>query len=223
MELVAFEEELNGLKELIIKMGVLVQELIHQSVEALQERNLELAKEVIKKDMKVDRLELEINETGINMIALRQPKAYDLRFITTALRIATDLERIGDLAEDVAERAIELNHKPLLKPLIDIPQMAALAQKAISLVLDAFINKDASVLKEVWKIETEVDLLRDAIHDELLEIMAKDPQTVERATPLLLISRHLERACGHVTNIAEDIVYLVKGKFVKHGGSENNE
>lgn len=216
----ALDQDLAELKDKVIKMGVMVQELIGQSVDSLRERNKELAKEVIKKDVGVDRLELEIDEKCINLIALRQPKASDLRFITTAMRIATDLERIGDLAEDVAERTIEIADQSLLKPLIDIPKMAQLAKDSVSLGLDAFVEGDAAKAKQIWEKEKQVDKLRDLVHDELEEIMRKDPKTVTRALPLLLVSRHLERICDHATNIAEDIVYMVEARVVKHPGAK---
>ncbi|NQU17691.1 MAG: phosphate signaling complex protein PhoU [Candidatus Saganbacteria bacterium] len=214
----AFNQELGDLKDSILKMGVMVQELIFKSVESLKARNRNLARNIIKQDVEVDKLELEIDEKCINLIAIRQPKAGDLRFITTAMRIATDLERIGDLAEDIAERTIELADYPLLKPLIDIPKMAKLVQDSVSLVLDAFVNRDPEKAKAIWGKEEEVDKLRDLVHDELIEIMSKDAKTVSRAIPLLLVSRHLERICDHATNIAEDVVYMVEAKVVKHGG-----
>ncbi|MBI5701577.1 phosphate signaling complex protein PhoU [Candidatus Saganbacteria bacterium] len=218
---ITLDQELNDLKETILKMGILVQELIHKSVDALKDRDRDLAKTVIKQDIQVDKLELEINEKSINLIAIRQPKAIDLRFITTAMRIATDLERIGDLSEDIAERAIELADQPLLKPLIDIPKMAKFVQDSVSLVLDAFVSKDAEKAKSVWIKEKEVDKLRDQVHDELIGIMSNDEKTVPRAIPLLLVSRHLERIVDHATNIAEDVVYLVEAKVVKHGGEKS--
>ncbi|MEA3493685.1 MAG: phosphate signaling complex protein PhoU [Candidatus Margulisiibacteriota bacterium] len=214
----SFDQELADLKDTILKMGVLVQGLIYRSVESLKKRDKDLAKYVIKQDVEVDWLELEIDEKCINMIALRQPKAGDLRFITTGMRIVTDLERIGDLAEDVCERTIELDEKPLLKPLIDIPKMAKLAQDSVALAIDAFVNHDVGRTKQIWEKEKEVDRLRDYVHDELEEIMEKDPKMVSRALPLLLVSRHLERICDHATNIAEDVVYMVEGRVVKHGG-----
>ncbi|PIS29813.1 phosphate transport system regulatory protein PhoU [Candidatus Saganbacteria bacterium CG08_land_8_20_14_0_20_45_16] len=216
----AFYQELAEVKDLILKMGVLVQELINKSVDSLKNRDRDLAKQVIKKDLAVDRLELEIDEKCINLIALRQPKAFDLRFITTGMRLVTDLERIGDLAEDIAERAIEVSDQPLLKPLIDIPKMAKLAEEAVKLGLDAFINSDAEKTKEIWAIEKQVNKLRDLVHDELIEIMGKDSSTVAKGIPLLLVSRHLERISDHATNIAEDVVYMVEAKVVKHPATQ---
>lgn len=216
------DQDMAELKDLILKMGVMVQGLIHKSVEALKNQDNKLAQEVVEEDEKVDQLQLEVDEKSIQLIALRQPEASDLRFITTGMRIANDLERIGDLSEDIAQRAIDLSGQPLLKPLIDIPQMAKLSQNALSLVLDAFVKRDAATAHQVWEIERQIDDLRDRVSDELLEIMTKDAATVSRAFPLVLVSRHLERICDHATNIAEDIVYMVEGKVVKHGGRGEN-
>jgi phosphate transport system protein len=135
-----------------------------------------------------------------------------------AMRIGTDLERMGDLAEDIAERTLELGNQPLVKPLIDIPKMAQLAQESIALVLDAFVNQDVEKARAIWDNEKKMDRLRDQVQEELEEIMVKDASTVKRALPLLLIARHLERICDHTTNIAEDIIYVVEAKVVKHQG-----
>lgn len=210
------DQEMAELKDLILKMGVMVRGSIHKSIESLKTLDTKLAQEVIDEDEKVDQLELEINEKCIELVALRQPEASDLRFIMTGTRLATDLERIADLAEDIAQRTKSLEGQQLLKPLIDIPKMAGLAEESLSLVLDAFVNRESEKAKPVWKNEEEVDKLRDAVHDELVEIMSKDCKSVSRAIPLLLVSRHLERICDHATNIAEDVVYMVEAKVVKH-------
>jgi len=215
-----FDKEMDALKDMILKMGVMVQSLIHRSIEALKEQDADLVQSVILEDRKVDQLDVEINEKCIQLIALRQPEASDLRFLITGVRISTDLERIGDLAEDIAERVAELAGKPLPKPLVDIPKMDQLVENAVSLVLDAFIKKDAAKAKTVWAIEKQVDELRDAVQEELTEIMNKKPESVPQALPLLLISRHLERICDHATNIAEDVIYMVEGKIVKHNIEE---
>jgi phosphate transport system protein len=212
------DREMENMKEMVLKMGLMVQELIILSVDALKEKNRAKAEEVISKDEKVDQLELQINENCIRLVALRQPEASDLRFIMAAMRIANDLERIGDLSEDIAERAIELMAEPLLKPLIDIPKMAKITEEAVAQVIDAFVKRNAENAKAVWDKEKEVDHLRDLIQAELTEIMKKDANTVMRALPLLLISRHLERICDHATNIGEEVVYMVEGKVVKHSG-----
>lgn len=213
-----FDREIAELKEIILKMGLLVKALIARSVKALKERDKDLARSVIKDDVRVDRMELEVDDRCIELIAIRQPKASDLRTIMTGVRIATDLERIGDLAEDIAERSIELSEQGPIKPLIDIPQMADLAQAALQEALDAFVESDAEKARRIWEKEKQIDKLRDRVHDELLEIMMKDACAVPRAIPLLLVSRHLERIADHATNIAEDVVYMVEAKVVKHGG-----
>jgi phosphate transport system protein len=205
---------------MILKMGVLVQSLIHKSIDALKKQDMDIAQSVISEGEKVDQLDVEINEKCIQLIALRQPEASDLRFLMTGIRISTDLERIGDLAEDIAQRVGELAGKPLLKPLVDIPKMDQLVENAVSLVLDAFIKKDAVKAKTVWTIEKQVDELRDSVQDELADIMNKKPDSVPQALPLLLISRHLERICDHATNIAEDVIYMVEGTIVKHNIEE---
>ncbi len=215
-----FDREMDELKNVILKMGIMVQGLIFKSVEALKKGDQALAEEVVREDEAVDQLELEIDNKCVQLIALRQPEASDLRFLMTGMRIANDLERIGDLAVDIAESAIELAGQPLLKPLVDIPKMAKLAQDSVGLVLEDFINRTSGKIKEVWNNEKESDKLRDAIHDELLDIMSRDSTTVARAIPLLLISRHLERICDHTTNIGEYVVYMVEGKVIKHGGGK---
>jgi phosphate transport system protein len=197
-----------------------VQALTHKSVAALKAQDMDIAQSVITEGEKVDRLDVEINEKCVQLIALRQPEASDLRFLMTGVRISTDLERMGDLAEDIAQRVGELAGKPLLKPLVDIPKMDQLVESAISLVLDSFINKDAVKARTVWAIEKQVDDLRDAVQAELSGIMNKNPDSVPQALPLLLISRHLERICDHATNIAEDVIYMVEGKTVKHNTEE---
>lgn len=216
-----FDGELSELKGRILEMGILVQSLIRKAVEALKLQDKKLAEEVVQEDEKVDQFELEIDERCIQLVALRQPEASDLRLIMTGMRIANDLERIGDLAEDIAWRARELADRPLLKPLIDIPEMARLAESAISQVLDAYINLDVAKAKAVWEKERQVDKLRDNIHEELVQIMSRDSSTVVRAIPLLLISRHLERIVDHVTNIAEEIIYLINAEVVKHERLKN--
>ena len=213
-----YDKELVNLKNDILKMGGVVEELIFRAVESLKNRDKKMASDVIKQDAVVDQLELDIDEQCINLIALRQPKAGDLRFITTGMRIATDLERIGDLAEDIAQRSLQLADHGPLKPLIDIPKMTVLVLAVLKIVLDAFINEDTSQIKNIWNIEREVDGLRDLVHEELVLIMTKNPLSVSRAIPLLLISRHLERISDHATNIAEDVIYMVEAKIVKHSG-----
>lgn len=210
------DDELNKLSSNILKMGSLVEELIVKSVESLKSQSLSMAREVMEKDKFVDTIELEINEHCLELLALKQPMAADLRFVATAMLISTDLERMADLAVDIAQRVLELGQEPLIKPLVDIPKMAIIAQKMLRNVLTAFINRDIELAKQVYYDDDEEDRLRDEVHKELLDIMTKNGATVPKALPLLLVSRHLERICDHATNIAEDIIYIVKGEMAKH-------
>jgi len=211
-----FDDELRNLKEKILKMGLLVEAAIWDSIKALVERDSDLAREVIKKDHQINALDVEIDEECIRLIALRQPKAGDLRFITTAMKITTDLERMGDLAEDICERAIELNEEPTLKPYIDIPRMAEIAQGMLVDVLDAFVRKEPSIAYDVIKRDDEVDSLTVQVFNELLFFMIQDPKTVSRAVKITYIAKYLERIADHATNIAEMVVYMVEGKMIRH-------
>jgi phosphate transport system protein len=162
-------------------------------------------------------MELEIEEKCLNIIALYQPAAADLRFVVMSLKITTDLERIADLAVDIAERVLELADQPLLKPLIDIPKLATLAQGMVRDVINSFVNKDTDLARSVILRDNEADELRNLVQSELInDYMKKDATTVPRAIPLLLVARHLERICDHATNIAEDVIYMVKAEVVKH-------
>ncbi|MBI4822955.1 MAG: phosphate signaling complex protein PhoU [Nitrospirae bacterium] len=211
-----FDEELNSLKETILKMGLLVDASIRDSIKSLVERDSELAKEVISKDPEINSLDVEIDEEGTRLIALRQPKAGDLRFLITAMKITTDLERIGDLAEDICERAIELNEEPILKPYIDIPRMAEISRGMLIDVLDAFVRKDPQIAYDVIGRDDEVDSLTVQIFNELLFFMIQDPRAVSRAVKITYISKYLERIADHATNIAEMVVYMVEGKIIRH-------
>lgn len=211
-----FQKELLKLNDLILKMGAMVEQSIFNSIEALKKANPKLAQEVIDSDDTMDNVELEVDDLCLELLATQQPMAVDLRFITTGMRIGSDLERIGDLSVDIAQRAMELSQQPLLKPLIDIPKMAELAEKMVHNALDAFVKRDAALARSLWQDEEKVDGYRDLVYDELVEIMNRDPQATSRALPLILISRHLERIADHATNIAEDVVYMVEGKVIKH-------
>ncbi len=212
-----FDEELKELYTQILKMGALAQEAIFKSVEALKSRDKSLAQAVISNDNKIDDLELNVDEHCIDLIARHQPLASDLRFITTGMKINAELERIADLAVDIAQRDLELVDKPILKPLIDIPKLAAIAQDMVRDAIDSFVKKDAGLARRVIACDSEADKLRNAIKDELVnDYMVRDPKSADRAVPLLLISRHLERICDHATNIAEDVIYLVEAKVVRH-------
>lgn len=216
-----FDEQLKELHKDILKMGALAQEAIFKSIEALKNRDRDEALEVIASDTKLDNLELLIDEKCIDLIACHQPMAGDLRFITTGMKINTDLERIADLAVDISQRVLELVGKPLLKPLIDIPKLSAIAQKMVGDSIESFIKKDVSLARKVVLADAEADKLRNLVSAELLDdYMARDASTANRAVPLLLIARHLERICDHATNIAEDVIYMVEGKVIKHHHEE---
>jgi len=212
-----FDDELEDLRKDILKMAVLAQEAIFKSTEALKARDKIIAKELIDADDKIDELELLIDEKCIDLIARYQPMAKDLRLLTTGMKLNAELERIADLAVDIAQRVLELADKPLLKPLIDIPKLSTIAQDMVRDCIDAFVKKDIALAKKVVLSDSEADKLRNLVQDELInDYMIKDTKTVSRAVPLLLIARHLERICDHATNIAEDVVYMVEGKVVKH-------
>lgn len=211
-----FDEELTRLKERILRMGGMVESSIRDSVASLVERDNDLAKRVIEKDYEINALDVEIDEECIRLIALRQPKARDLRFITTIMKITTDLERMGDLAEDIAERALELNDEPVLKPYIDIPRMAEIAQGMVKEALDALVKRDVKLAIEVIERDDEVDMLNAQVFHELLFFMIQDPHTASRATRVTYVSKYIERIADHATNIAEMVIYLVEGKIIRH-------
>lgn len=211
------DQELADLKQQLLRMGSMVETAIFESIEALKELSAERAVKVINHDKAVDELENIIDERCLDLLALRQPMAVDLRFITMSMKISTELERIADLAVDIAQRVLELTGKPLLKPLIDIPKLSNLAKQMAKDALDAFVNKDAQLAGGVIIRDSEADKLRNLVQKELIDdYMIKDSSTAARAVPLLLIVRHLERICDHATNIAEDVIYMVQAEVVKH-------
>ena len=212
-----FDEELEDLGKEVLRMGSLTEESIFKSVEALKARSVEKANQVITEDKKIDEMELAIDEKCLDLLALHQPMAIDLRFITMTMKICTDLERIADLAVDIAQRSLEIADKPQLKPLIDIPKLATLAQSMVKEAIDAFVHKDVALAKKVILRDPEADNLRNLVQSELInDYISKDASTAPRAVALLLVARHLERICDHTTNIAEDVIYMVEGKVVKH-------
>ncbi len=211
-----FDEELKSLREEILRLGSMVETAIHDSVKSLVERDSDLAKEVIKRDHLINALEVKIDEECIRLIALRQPVASDLRFITTAMKITTDLERMGDLAENIAERAIELNQEPLLKPFVNIPKMAKITQEMVRDALDSFVAGCTKLPYEVIKKDNEVDELTEINFRELLEFMVKDPNIIPIAVKRTYVAKYLERIADHATNIAEMVIYMCKGKIIRH-------
>jgi phosphate transport system protein len=211
-----FHEELDGLKQTLLAMGALVEDQIRRVMRALIERDDELAKNVIDRDRQVNAYDVEIDEKCVELLALHQPIAGDLRFITTAMKIVTDLERIGDQAVNIAQRAIELNEEPQLKPYIDLPRMAEKAQRMVKESLDAFVARDTELARQVCANDDEVDGIKEQVFRELLTYMMSDAKTIPRAIRLMLVSRFLERVADHATNIAEMVIYMVDSKMVRH-------
>jgi phosphate transport system protein len=211
------DQEFKELNKDILKMGAYTEEAIFKSVDALKNRDKELAKSIIDSDNNIDKLELAIDERCIDLIARYQPMAKDLRFITTGMKINAELERIADIAVDIAQRTLEIADKPLLKPLVDIPKLAAVAQGMVKMAIDSFVKGDIKFAKNVLLSDPEADNLRNLIQKELVEdYMLKDASTAPRAVQLLLIARFLERICDHATNIAEDVIYMVQAEVVRH-------
>ncbi len=208
--------ELSELNDMILKMGNMAETAIAKSIDALRNRDDKLSLEIVEEDKRIDELENEIDDKCVTLIATKQPMAVDLRFITTAMKICTDIERIGDLAVDVAEKNLELVNYPLLKPLIDTPKLADIAKKMINMSINAFVSRDAGLTLSLRDLEKESDKLRNVICDKLADMMEKDPANIPRALPLFLIARFLERACDHSMNIAENIVFMVEGRVIKH-------
>ncbi|MCM8778484.1 MAG: phosphate signaling complex protein PhoU [Candidatus Omnitrophica bacterium] len=211
-----FDEELNQLKKELLRMASLAEEAVAKAIKALEKRDESICRQVLAEEERINMLEIDIEEMCLRLLALRQPMAVDLRFITSAMKINNDLERIGDLAVNIAERTLDLLTEPLLKPLIDIPRMAMIVQGMVRDVLEAFIKGDSKLAREVCRRDDEVDNLNDQIFRELLTYMISDPKTIKRALDLILVARNLERVADHATNIGEDVFYLVEGRTIKH-------
>jgi len=211
-----FDEELKALREEILKLGLMVEAAICDSVESLINRNSDLAREVIKRDHLINALEVKIDEECIRLIALRQPMARDLRFITTAMKIVTDLERMGDLAENICERAVELKEEPQLKPFVNIPKMAEITQGMVRDAINAFVTGCSRLPYEVIKRDDEVDDLTVKNFNELLALMIQDPKIIPLAVKRTYVAKYLERIADHATNIAEMVIYMCKGKIIRH-------
>ena len=215
-----FSVELDELHEKVLQMGGYVESAIHRSVRALVDREPELARQVMRDEARINQMEIEVDNLTTRMFALRQPMAKDLRFLTAAMKINTDLERMGDLAVNIAQRAISLVNQPQVKPLIDIPRMAQLVESMLLRCLDAFVKGDADEATSVLTADDEVDSLRDSVYQELVAYMQSEPTTVPAAIDLMFVARNLERIADHATNIAEDVVFLVKGVDVRHHAIE---
>ena len=218
-----FSVELEELNHRLLEMAGFVESAINRAVRSLVEQDRELALQVIRDEPQINRMEMEIDGLVTSLLALRQPVARDLRFLTAALKINTDLERIGDLANHIAERSLSLMHHPLVRPLTDIPKMASLVQSMLLKCLEAFVRGDADLARSVLVSDDEVDRLRDHVYTELVETMQRDPGTVTAAVGLIFVARNLERIGDHATNIAEDVVFLIKGIDVRHRAAEQAE
>lgn len=214
-----FDEELKALKEKVLKLGFMVEAAIRDSVNSLVERDSDLARGVIEKDDLINAVEVQIDEECIRLIARRQPMGGDLRFITTAMKITTDLERMGDLAVNIAERSVELNEEPLLKPYKNIPRMAEITQKMVRDSLDAFVRGCSTLPYEVIKRDDEVDDLTVKNFNELLGLMIRDPKIIQIALKRTYVAKYLERIADHATNIAEMVIYMCKGRIIRHLGN----
>jgi phosphate transport system protein len=214
-----YEQELRGLKEKILLIGGRVEEMIASAMTSLTSRDPDLARKVIESDTLVDAAELEVDHLCLNLLALRQPAASDLRFITTAMKIVTDLERIGDLAVNTAERSIELAQEPPLKPYIDIPRMSQAVSTMVSEALDAFVEMDPDKARKVLASDDAVDQLNVQLFRELLTYMIEEPKNVSRALRITFIAKYLERIGDHATNIAEDVIFIVEARDVRHGSA----
>jgi len=212
----AFDLELKELKEKLLYEGGLVEKAIQNAIKSLQERDSERAKSVIDNDDIINSNEIEVDELCLKLLALRQPAARDLRFITTAIKINYDLERIGDMAVNICERVQEINQEPQLKPYIDLPKMAEIVQIMVKESLDAFVREDVQLALKVTRDDEQVDQLLDQIFRELLTYMMQDMRTISRATRLLFISKYLERMADHAVNIAELVIFMVEGKIIRH-------
>lgn len=210
------DQELADLRHQLLRMGSLVEDQIRRSIQALIDRDNDLASRVIERDKEVNRLDVEIDETCIRLLALHQPAARDLRFVTTAMKISTELERMSDLAENICERAIELSEEPQLKPYIDIPRMADRTMQMVKESLDAFVRSDAVLARKVCADDDFVDDLTHQLFRELLSFMIENPATISRAIRLTFIGKYIERIADHATNVAELVIYMVEGKIVRH-------
>ncbi len=211
-----FVEELEQLKTKLLEMSALVEAAIQRSISAVVHKDRSAADEVFRNEARINAIEIEVDEFAVNLLALQQPMAADLRLIVAALKINTDLERMGDLAVNIAQRARSLMEEPVVKPMVDIPHIAGLVQSMVRKALDAFVTRDPELARSVLASDDAVDNMRTACYHELVSFMEKDPQNIKQALDLLAVTRNLERIADHSTNIAEDVLFLVKGVDVRH-------
>ena len=210
------DQELADLKSQILRMGGLVESQIEGSIKALVDRDADLASRIIERDTLVNTMDVEIDENCMRLLALQAPAASDLRFVTTAMKISTELERMSDLSENISERVIELNEEPQLKPYIDIPRMANWTMRMVRESLDAFVRSDAALARKVCADDDFVDDLQHQLFRELLTFMIENPATITRAIRLTFVGKSLERIADHATNIAELVIYMAEGKIIRH-------
>ena len=211
-----FIEELEDLQKELLAMAGLVELAVHESVQSLTQRDPTRAQQVLLNEAQINQMEIRIDEMATRLLATQQPMARDLRFLTVAIKINNDLERMGDLAVNIVERALSLITQPPVKPLVDIPRMAHLAELMVRNSLDSFVKRDAELARSVLLSDDAVDNLRDTIEEDLVEFMQQDPSTISRALDLILVARNLERIADHATNIAEDALFLIQGVDVRH-------
>ena len=212
-----FDDDLQAFHSNLLKMANMTERSINAALEALKTQDVAKAERAIKGDNRIDSMELIIEEQGIDLLALHQPMASDLRMITTGLKINSELERIADLGVNICERVIEIVEQPVLKPLIDIPALAEQAKLMVREAIDSFVNRDEALAKKVILMDSDADRLKKNIHDELLnDYIVKDGSTAPRAVPLILIARDLERICDHATYIAEDVIFMIDATVIKH-------
>jgi len=215
-----FEQELEKLKSKLLEMSALVESAIYRSVQGVVEKNEDLAQQVLRNEARINQLEIEIDDLAISLLALQAPLAADLRLVTAAIKINNDLERMGDLSVSIAQSALALVREPMIRPLIDIPHIAGLAQGMVRKALDAFVNRDAEMARSVLASDDAVDNMRTASYHELVSFMEKNPLQIPQALYLLSVISNLERIADHATNIAEDVLFLVKGIDVRHHNEE---
>lgn len=215
-----FEQELERLKAKLLEMSALVESAVYRSVQGVVEKNEDLAQQVLRNEARINQLEIEIDDLAISILALQAPMAADLRLVTAAIKINNDLERMGDLSVNIAQSALALTREPVIRPLIDIPHIAGLAQSMVRKALDAFVHRDAELARSVLASDDAVDNMRTASYHELISFMENNPQQIPQALYLLSVVRNLERIADHSTNIAEDVLFLVKGIDVRHHNEE---
>jgi phosphate transport system protein len=215
-----FDEELEELQKLLLEMGGLVEAAIHRAVSAVSARDASAAQDVLRNEARINELEIEIDDFAVRLLALHQPMAKDLRFLTSAIKINNDLERMGDLAVNIVERALSLSRRQPIRPAVDIPQMAMLADSMVRNSLDAFLRRDGELARGVLASDDAVDELRTRAYSELVAYMQSDPASIPSALDLIFVARNLERIADHATNVAEDVLYLIQGIDVRHHAEE---